>query len=258
MTLSTLMVLLASSPAQSDSSPLVPAKSFPVAMQWNAIEGTAKLNVRTSELIIGSSVVLAIKDDHIWLLTANHVVRENVPIDVDFYRRASYPARDYTLRGGIVVAKNKAADLALVKVPLEDKPPLDVQVPFAPIFLATEEEKLPPVLRLAAPGTRPHVFPFPVLAVGCDDSYSARCSDDSANARSLLTRYGNEIAFFWETAAKSKPGRSGGPLLDKDGRVIGICSGYQSERGYYTHIDEIHAWLKPLGYEWLWKDAGKK
>ena len=97
-----------------------------------------------------------------------------------------------------------------------------------------------------------------MLAVGCDDGGSSRCTDDTAIARTMLRRRENKVAFFWETSAKSLRGRSGGPLLDNEGLVIGICSGTQGERGYYTHIDEIHAWLKPLGYEWLWKaDASK-
>ena len=72
-------------------------------------------------------------------------------------------------------------------------------------------------------------------------------------AAKLLKR-ANDVpeAFFWQTAAKPEKGRSGGPLLDADGRVIGICAATQDEKGYFTHLDEILAGLKTAKYEWLW------
>ena len=48
-------------------------------------------------------------------------------------------------------------------------------------------------------------------------------------------------------------GRSGGPLLNLDGQVIGICAATSLGKGYYVHLSEIHAGLKTAGYDWLWK-----
>jgi len=232
-----LFAALALTPGQDLISPLAKSKQFADSMQWAAIEACPKLTVRSTDSATGSAVALAVKDGFVWLLTAGHVVRPGAATDVDFCRRASYPARDLTLNEALVVAKDPISDLALMKVPLR------------------EEDRVPPCLKLVLPGQRSKAFPFPALAVGCDEGGSARCTADEVIARTLVRRGKGEMAFFWETATESKPGRSGGALLDKQGRVIGICSARQNEHGFYTHSDEIHAWLKPLGYDWLWKDS---
>ena len=63
----------------------------------------------------------------------------------------------------------------------------------------------------------------------------------------------NTEAFYWETAIPQEEGRSGGPMIDARGYVIGIASGTQHKKGYYSHIDEIHSALKQEGFDWLYK-----
>jgi S1-C subfamily serine protease len=46
-------------------------------------------------------------------------------------------------------------------------------------------------------------------------------------------------------------GRSGGPLIDQRGFVIGICSGTSDGKGYFTHTHEIHRFLKQNAFDWL-------
>ena len=52
-------------------------------------------------------------------------------------------------------------------------------------------------------------------------------------------------------------GRSGGPLLDADGRLIGVCSGTQEGMNYYTHPDEIRGALQRHRLTRPFIEAGK-
>ena len=58
----------------------------------------------------------------------------------------------------------------------------------------------------------------------------------------------------WEAARPPAHGRSGGPLLDKHGRLVGLASGHDGKAGYYVHIDEIHAFLRANALRWLTED----
>jgi hypothetical protein len=53
--------------------------------------------------------------------------------------------------------------------------------------------------------------------------------------------------FHWQTETPPDNGRSGGGLFDRDGRLAGVCVANQEGRGYYLHLDEIHAALKRQG-----------
>jgi S1-C subfamily serine protease len=64
-----------------------------------------------------------------------------------------------------------------------------------------------------------------------------------------------EAARYWETAAPPAGGRSGGPLLDRAGRVIGVASGAGDGRGYYAHAEEVHRFLRQNGLKWLFEEA---
>ena len=48
------------------------------------------------------------------------------------------------------------------------------------------------------------------------------------------------------------PKRAQGSLIERDGKVIGICSATQAGRGYYIHLDEIQAALKRSGEGISW------
>jgi tetratricopeptide (TPR) repeat protein len=62
---------------------------------------------------------------------------------------------------------------------------------------------------------------------------------------------GNDSFRFWKTKAIPEPGRSGGPLLDSSGRLIGICSGSDGKAGLYSHLEEIQALLRQNAFRHL-------
>ena len=185
-------------------------------------------------------MIVAIKDGHAWALSAAHVVHNGAAFEAEMFLRTSYPAPNYTLGGVKIVAQNATADLVLMKIPLDEQkaPP-------------------PPVLKLAQPGVRPKKFPFPALSIGCDDGFSTRCYDVNIQGKHFRPE-SSKAAFFWESKETSGHGRSGGPLLDKSGNVIGICAANMDGMGYFAYCDEIHAWLKSSGNEWIWKDESGK
>ena len=55
----------------------------------------------------------------------------------------------------------------------------------------------------------------------------------------------------WETSQPPAQGRSGGPLLDRQGQLLGIGSGSSGGKGYFSHLDEIERFLKRNGLQWL-------
>jgi hypothetical protein len=116
----------------------------------------------------------------------------------------------------------------------------------------------PSVARLAPPFERPKRFPAAAFTVGCNDKQNDFAP--TVKAATLvglkIKKSGSEVAVLWETDKSPEPGRSGGPLLDEKGQVIGICLAYDtgSNHGFFTHLDEIQAWMKKNGYAWVFEN----
>lgn len=226
-----LLAFLAAAPMGPD--PTVPAART-AEQQWEALEACPRILTLSGSGGSATGVVLKVRAGYAYLLTAQHATPDADEREVQFFTRTSYPNPARKYRGVEVLKRWEQPDLALMKVTLGPDDAL-------------------PVLPLAPVGHRPKRFPVEALSVGCSEGRPPTCRSELVIAKRPARRPNNGIAFFWELAVPPLPGRSGGPLLDGDGMVIGICAAAQYGRGYYTHLDEIQAVLARDGFDWLWK-----
>jgi S1-C subfamily serine protease len=243
-----LIASLVALPAQPPVPPPAPpagvvvvSPDFSATTQWDAIAASPRVTGAET----GTAVAVGVRDGLLYLLTANHVVAGSGERSLEFFTRDTYrdiaPRTDHILTGAEVVLRIVNADVALMTVPLGKK-------------------SAPKLLKLPKPGERPRRFPVPALSVGCGGGGPPTCRLERVMAKQLVRPRSttDSIAFYWNVAEAPVEGRSGGPLIDTQGRLIGICAAAQKGTGYFSHLDEIHAALKKENYQWLWETVGAR
>jgi hypothetical protein len=211
-----------------------PAKDFPEELQARARYATVRV-VNCTCRTEGSGAVVGQSGPFVYVLTAAHVVAKAEKLEVHTFSADSYPKPEKVYDSAEVVAQSRdAADLALIRIPTRDR--------------------APGVLTICPPDAVP-ARAFAALSVGCDDGKAPTCQTEEARGKKQVRRPGEtQDATCWQVARKPAAGRSGGPLLDARGRVVGVCSGAADSGGYYSHAEAIHAFLKTNAYRWLYDD----
>jgi S1-C subfamily serine protease len=170
----------------------------------------------------GSGVIIARSGGHAYVLTAQHVAPKADTVEVRTTRGKPVKAE--------VLARSAQADLAVLR------------------FAAVD---LPAPVSLGATGKTPEQ----VISVGWEEGATPMARAEEIKGTVRLRRPGeSSTVLCWEAAHPPANGRSGGPLIDQAGRVVGIASGHDGTAGYYVHVDEIHAFLKANALRWLTED----
>ncbi len=172
----------------------------------------------------GSGTAFVVSSDG-YLVTCAHVVQDALQVTVKL--------GDEQLSAD-VVAFDPVQDLALLRVPAKNLPAL-------PLATASEIELAQPVRVVGYPLTT-------MLGKG------VKITSGSVAG---LTETDDDGAQRFQVDAIVNPGNSGGPLVDDQGRVIGVASallyGFQiSEVGFAIPVEEVqklleHAGVKPTG-----------
>jgi hypothetical protein len=206
------------------------------AAQWAAIEACPRIVSRVPEEAFATGVVVAFREQWAYILSAQHA-SNGTRRQFHFYTAESMPGAVLEIKSaGQVVVMDKTADMVLYKVEWPE----------------TADWKPKPI-PMAKPGDRPKRFPFDAMSIGCSEGRLPTARNELIQAKRLGSKTDTDVAFFWETKLAPKPGRSGGPLLDRDGKLIGLCAASKDNVGYYSHLDEIQSALLINGHDWLWK-----
>ncbi len=211
----------------------VDAKEFPQELQTKALRATVRI-VNPAKGTNGSGVVVKRDDEYVYVLTAAHVVDKADKVEVQTFSADPNPKAAKTYDAAVVLERSKELDLAVVRIATHDKVP-----GVLPLCVKAPDDK-----------------EFAALTVGCDGK-TPTCLAETVKGRKLVKRPGEDAVVSWEVAAAQAKGRSGGPLVDKNGRVLGIASGIGDGKGYYVHTEEIVKFLKERVLEELLEEEKK-
>jgi hypothetical protein len=204
--------------------PALDSKDFSKEIQEKAVTATVRMTHRTED-IDASGILIRQDETFVYILTANHVVGKIKQLDFGVFTAASYPKFEKIYMGAEVLARDARADLAVLRLDTKDK--LPAPLPLCPVNKAPDGK-----------GTI-------VLTVGCQSNGVPLQILDVVKAVRTVSKPGQEgKTKCWEAAKPQARGRSGGPMVDTQGRLLGVSSGISGGKGYYIHIEEIRAFLK--------------
>jgi S1-C subfamily serine protease len=203
------------------------AGDFPAEVEAAARAVTVRV-ANLSRNLDGSGTLVGQGKGGIYVLTAAHLAEDDDRLEISTFNDASYPKPAAVYRNVTVVAREPDADLALLRLDTADRPTAVVG-------------RCPPA---EVPRGR-----FTGLTVGCTGGRAPSCLPDAISGKRHVRRPGAAAAWFWEAETPQAVGRSGGPLLDGRGRLLGVCSGRSDGKGYYAHLDELQRFLKRHGLD---------
>ncbi len=215
----------------------VESKDFSTDAQAVALRATAKVvNLTTNQE--ASGIIVKQEGKTVYFLTAAHVAKPDDKLEISVYTAESYPKPTEVYKSATVLVSDSEKDIAVIRLFTTDT--------------------MPGVVPLCPPKKVVDGKDFPALSVGCGDDKAPVCRVEMVLRKIKVQRPGEKgTTLTWETAAAQARGRSGGPLVDKRGFVVGVASGTNDDHGYYVHIDEINRFLKENALERLYEEKTK-
>lgn len=227
------------SPAGEDvtaASTLPPAKEVGLPNGEDEIAATVqRATVRVinrSQQTAGSGVVIGHSGPAVYILSARHVVENADKISLQFFTavQRSEPIENYD--NVELVAKSPTADLALLRM----------------TGMVSEEAEL----HICPTELMPKDFPLAAFAAGWSETRQPVVESIQILGKKLIRKSKSDSeSLVFEVNGESIRGRSGGPLVDRLGRVLGIASGTSESKGYFSHAEEIYRFLKQNGLQWI-------
>ena len=204
-----------------DAATIVEASALPVATQWRALEATPRM--RVGERSTGTAVVVGREKNFLYLLTADHATDgpDTTVLLFEFFAENDRIQPSFTLRGAKAVVRRPIADFALLQVAVDPKQNVSQ-------------------LSLAPPEAKLKRFPFEAYSIGCSLTDPPTGLKETVLGKRLAVRTEDAVAFFWQAEKPQARGRSGGPLLNTAGQIIGICAATSAEKGYYGHLSGVN------------------
>jgi hypothetical protein len=198
--------------------PWIDSPDFALPMQETVLNATLRLTYAT-QLRGGQATAVRIgqQGPFVYYLTANHIVEKLETVDLESYSSKSFPKPLMLIPQVDIKKRWPKVDLALLKA-IEPDPPGFLLVPKE--FVSGR-------------------FPYPALSCGCTFGDLPMLAVEQVTRQLRVRKLDNTVGDYWETEKKPVVGRSGGPLVNVNGELIGICSGTDREKGYYVHVGEI-------------------
>jgi hypothetical protein len=206
---------------------------FPLERQLDAVMVTVRVVNRERQSVGGGSgVMIGRQDGFIQVLTADHVLVDAIAIDVHAFTPATFPRPAAIFRDVGVLRRSPVQDLALLRIPDDERFTVHPLCPPGPETVPTP------------PGDPS--LPIPVMTVGCGDGRApAPLLNWILNSPRVRRPGSEQTVRMWQLEQIEVAGRSGGPMFDNQGRLLGISSGTSGQLAYYCHLEEIHRLLNP-------------
>ena len=209
--------------------PTIDAPDFSKEVQVSAVTATVRV-VNVTRDLQGSGAILGAVGPSVYVLTAAHLVEKTDRLEVQTFTANSYPRPRGVYHGVDVIARSdELDDLALLRFTTTGAVPGRL--------LGCAAERVPSDKQVVA------------LSVGCSDGAAPTCVAGKVRKSQVRRALDGKTGVLWEAGSAPARGRSGGPLVDSRGYLIGICSGNADAKGYYAHAVSIHAFLKRNGLD---------